>query len=311
MHPTCPPGTTLLAGCLIGLVVTAGVTGQPKSSAAETTDKPRQYEYGPESRRRPNVPRGTVTEYVWKNSKVYPGTIRRYWIYVPAQYRPEQPAALMVFQDGHAYVAEDGQFRVPVVFDNLIAEGDLPVIIGVFVDPGHRKKQLPPKPGWRPRPENRSVEYDSLGDRYATFLLTEILPEVEKRYNVSHDPDRRAICGISSGGICAFTVAWERPDQFHKVMCHVGSFVDIRGGHHYPALIRKTERKPLRVFLQSGRFDLDNQFGNWPLANKQMAAALRFAGYDVKFVFGDGGHNGNHGGAILPDSLRWLWRTDD
>ncbi len=273
--------------------------------------KPKEYAYGPESRRQPDVPRGTVTEHVWKDSRVYPGTIRRYWVYVPAQYRPEQPAALMVFQDGHAYVAEDGQFRVPIVFDNLIAKGDLPVIIGVFVDPGHLKKELPPRPGWRPRPENRSVEYDALGDRYATFLLTEILPQGEKDYNITRDPDQRAICGISSGGICAFTVAWERPDQFRKVMSHVGSFVDIRGGHHYPALIRKTERKPLRVFLQSGRFDLNNRFGNWPLANRQMAAALQYAGYDVKFVFGDGGHNGNHGGAILPDSLRWLWRDAD
>lgn len=278
---------------------------------AVSVPKPREYDYGPDSQRQPDVPRGTVTEHVWKDSKVYPGTIRRYWVYVPAQYRPREPAALMVFQDGHAYVAEDGQFRVPIVFDNLIAGGDLPVLIGVFVDPGHLAKELPPRPGWRPRPENRSVEYDSLGDRYATFLLTEILPQVEKDYNISRDPEQRAICGISSGGICAFTVAWERPDQFRKVMSHVGSFVDIRGGHHYPALIRKTERKPLRVFLQSGRFDLDNRFGNWPLANRQMAAALRYAGYDVKFVFGDGGHNGNHGGAILPDSLRWLWRTGD
>lgn len=275
----------------------------PAAMAEEKT-----YEYGPDSQRQEGVPRGQVTQFVWQDSKVYPGTIRRYWVYVPAQYRPEEPAALMVFQDGHAYVDEQGQFRVPIVFDNLIHRRQMPVTIGVFVDPGHLKPQLPDKPGWRPRPENRSVEYDSLSPDYATFLLTEILPAVKKRWNITDDPERRAICGISSGGICAFTVAWQRPDQFRKVVSHVGSFVDIRGGHNYPPMIRKTPRKSLRVFLQDGANDLDNQFGNWPLANQQMAAALKYAKYDYQFVFGEGGHNGNHGGAILPDTLRWLWR---
>ena len=140
------------------------------------------------------------------------------------------------------------------------------------------------------------------------FLLDEMLPEVGRKYNLTKDPEGRAICGVSSGGICAFTVAWERPDQFRKVMSHIGSFTNIRGGHVYPALIRKTERKPLRVFLQDGSNDLDNGAGNWPLANQQMAAALKFAGYDYRFEFGDGGHTHKHGGALLPDSLRWLWR---
>jgi enterochelin esterase-like enzyme len=154
----------------------------------------------------------------------------------------------------------------------------------------------------------RSFEYDSLGDRYVVFLLEELLPEVAKRWRFTEDPTGRAIAGISSGGICAFTAAWERPDRFGKVLSHVGSFVNIRGGHNYPALIRKTERKPLRVYLQDGRNDLDNLHGHWPLANQQMAAALKFMGYDLHFEFGDGGHNGKHGGAILPESLRWLWR---
>ncbi|MEZ6065132.1 MAG: alpha/beta hydrolase-fold protein [Planctomycetaceae bacterium] len=267
-----------------------------------------EYTLGPDSQRQEGVPRGTVTEHQWRDSQVFPGTIRRYWTYVPAQYDAAKPAAVMVFQDGHAYVAEQGQFRVPVVFDNLIHAGDMPVTIGIFIDPGSKQQQLPEKPGWNPRPENRSFEYDTLSADYATFLLDEILPAVAKDYNLTDDPNQRAICGISSGGICAFTVAWERPDAFRKVLSHVGSFTNIRGGHVYPALIRKTEPKPIRIFLQDGSGDLDNAHGNWPLANQQMAAALKFAKYDYEFVYGSGAHNGIHGGAILPDSLRWLWR---
>ncbi|MCB1091424.1 MAG: esterase family protein [Verrucomicrobiae bacterium] len=273
--------------------------------------KPKEYPLGPDSMRKEGVPKGTVTKQVWK-SQIYPGTIREYYVYVPAQYDPKgkDPAALMVFQDGHAYVAEEGQFRVPTVFDNLIAAGDMPVTIGIFVNPGWFAETLDAPQGWK-APQgvgsNRSVEYDTLDATYASFLETEILPEIAKTYRLTSDPDRRAICGISSGGICAFTAAWERPDLFHKVLSHVGSFTNIRGGNAYPFLIRKTERKPLRVFLQEGVNDLDNEHGNWPLSNREMAAALTFMGYDHEFVLGEGAHNGNHGGAILPDSLRWLW----
>ncbi len=268
-----------------------------------------RYPHGPDSFRQEGVPRGKVTEHVWKESKVFPGTIRRYYVYVPAQYDAAKPAALMVFQDGHAYVSEDGDFRVPVVFDNLIHKGEMPVAVGVFVDPGHKKSELPPEPGWRPQPENRSVEYDTLSGDYANFLLTEILPVVSKEHPFTEDPNGRAICGMSSGGICAFTVAWERPGAFRKVLSHIGSFTNIRGGDRYPGMIRKgSEKRPMRIFLQDGSNDLDNEHGNWSLANKQMYAALTFREYDVKFVYGEGEHNGNHGGAILPDSLRWLWR---
>jgi enterochelin esterase family protein len=217
----------------------------------------------------------------------------------------------MVFQDGHAYVDPEGPFRAPVVLDNLIAAGDLPLIVAIFVDPGHLADELPPAPGWQPTPANRSFEYDTLSDQYARFLLEELLPTVGRDLRLTDDPERRAIGGISSGGICAWTVAWERPDAFRKVLSHVGSFVNIRGGHVYPALIRKTPPKPLRVFLQGGAGDLDNEHGHWPLANQQMAAALRFAGYDYRFEFGEGGHSGAHGGAILPEALRWLWRDAD
>ncbi len=262
------------------------------------------YKLGPDSERHDGVPKGEVTKFSFTNSVVFPGTVRDYWIYVPAQYDATKPACLMVFQDGGGYVSEQGQFRVPVVFDNLIQKKEMPVTIGLFINPG----RIPPaEPNQRAR-DNRSFEYDSLGDRYAHFLLDELLPEVTKKYNLVKEPTGRAICGISSGGICAWTVAWERPDQFGKVLTHVGSFTNIRGGYPYPAMIRHEEKKPIRVFLQDGANDLDNLHGNWPLANKDMAAALKFKGYDYKFEFGDGGHNGKHGGAILPDSLRWLWR---
>lgn len=259
------------------------------------------------------VEQGKVTEHVFKDSKVFPGTIRRYWVYVPAQHAKlaaDQSAALMVFQDGHAYVNENGEHRVPIVFDNLIHKGEMPVTVAIFVDPGHKKDKLPEKAGWQPQPENRSFEYDTLSGDYAKFLLEEIIPAVVKEHGVriSENPKRRAICGISSGGICAWTVAWERPEAFGKVLSHIGSFTNIRGGHVYPALIRKTKPKPIRIFLQDGDKDLDNAHGNWWLSNLQMEAALKFAKYDHKFVGGKGEHNGKHGGAILPDSLRWLWR---
>ncbi|WP_342190244.1 alpha/beta hydrolase-fold protein [Stieleria varia] len=269
--------------------------------------EPAPYEHGPDSQVDDSVPKGKVTQHTWLESNVYPGTKRRYSVYVPAQYDGKTPAALMVFQDGHAFEGVDGDFRLPVVFDNLIAKGDMPVTIAVMIDPGH-KGELPETRGWRPQPANRSVEYDSVTGDYAEFLLTEILPEVEKEYSITKNPELRAVCGNSSGGICAMSVAWFRPDQFRKVLSHIGSFVDLRGGHAYPPMIRKSKKKPIRVFLQDGENDLDNPFGNWPLANQQMAKALAFKDYDYRFVMGTGAHNGNHGGAIFPDSLRWLWR---
>ncbi|MCB1231473.1 MAG: esterase family protein [Verrucomicrobiae bacterium] len=261
------------------------------------------YQPGPDAERKEGVPQGKVTQSTWE-SQIFPGTVRDYWVYVPAQYDGSKPAAVMVFFDGGGFVNEKGHSRVPIVFDNLIHAGDMPVTIGVFINPG----VVPPeKEGAEPR-KNRSFEYDTLSDQNARFLLEEILPEVAKSYQLTENPDARAVCGNSSGGIAAFTVAWERPDAFRKVVSHIGSFTNIRGGYVYEALIRKEDPKPLRVFLQDGANDLDNLHGNWPLANKQMAAALEFSGYDYKFVLGTGGHSGRHGGAILPDTLRWLWR---
>ena len=262
------------------------------------------YKLGPDSMRQEGVPQGTVTKDVW-HSKVFPETVRDYWVYVPKQYDGNKPACVMVFQDGHTYVGEKGDFCVPVVFDNLIHKGEMPVTIGVFINPGHVASN-------RLRIRGEPATAASSTTRSATNMPGSCWRRSCRRsaskYKLTEDPECRAICGISSGGICAFTVAWQRPDAFRKVLSHVGSFTNIRGGHVYPALVRSTPAKPIRVFLQDGSNDLDNQHGNWWLANLEMDAALKFKQYDYKFVGGTGKHSGKHGGAILPDSLRWLWR---
>ena len=267
------------------------------------TPAPGPFTLGPDSQRQAGVPRGVVTPHEWR-SAIFPGTVRDYWVYVPAQYTPDEPANVMVFQDGGGYVAEDGDKRAPVVFDNLIHQGKMPVTIGIFINPG----RFPPVAEGEEPISNRSFEYDTLSDQYARFLLEEILPTVSEKYRLTSEASGRAICGASSGGICSFTVAWERPEAFTKVLSHVGSFANIRGGHVYPTMVRNTPAKPIRVFLQAGSNDLDVGWGHWALANLEMAAALNFAGYDYRLEYGDGEHNTEHGGAILPQSLIWLWR---
>ena len=263
------------------------------------------YSLGPDSQRHPGVPQGKVSKFTFASSKVFPGTTREYWVYVPAQYDGSKPACVMIFQDGAGFASETGAWRVPVVFDNLIQQGAMPVTIAIMIDPG----VLPAAdPNTQQNRYNRSYEYDGLGDRYAKFLIDEILPEVSKQYKLSGDPDDRAIAGSSSGGIAAFTAAWERPDAFHRVLSFIGSFTNLRGGDTYANLIRKMEPKPLRVFLQDGENDLNIYSGSWYLANQAIAKSLEYAGYDVKFVVGTEGHNSKHGGAILPEALRWLWR---
>ena len=251
------------------------------------------------------VPRGEVRQGKFESSRIFPGTTREYFVYVPKQYDPARPACLMVCFDGAGFFRADGQFRLPTVFDNLIAKRDMPVTIAVGVTPGVVRAA---EPGAKDR-SNRSFEYDALGDTNARFVLDELLPAVTQGLNITTEPAGRAICGNSSGAIAAFTVAWERPDAFGKVISHIGSYTNIRGGFAYAGLIRQTKpAKPLRIFLQDGRNDLDNLHGNWPLANQELAAALKFAGYDHKLVIGEGGHSGKHGSAIFPDTLRWLWR---
>lgn len=263
------------------------------------------YEYSKDSLVQ-EVPKGKVTKHEWNESKIYPGTKREYLVYVPAQYDSTKPAALMVFQDGLRHADPEGNLRATTVMDNLIAKGEMPVTIGVFINPGRLENQKP-----KEKPRNRSVEYDSLGDSYARFLLEEILPEVEKEYKISADPKMRGIAGGSSGGICAWTVCWEKPESFGKALIWVGTFVDIRGGHNYPPMVRKTEKKAIRAYLLDGENDLDNKYGNWPLANQQMAAALKFSGYDYHFEYGKCFHGSKAAGAKLPEMLRWVWRDEE
>jgi enterochelin esterase-like enzyme len=257
------------------------------------------------SRVQAGVPQGEVVRRVFSGSNVFPGTTRDYWVYVPRQYTGEKPANLVVFQDGAGAVKLDGALRVPVVLDNLIAEGRLPVTVGVFVNPG----SVPAvKPGAAPR-SNRSFEYDSLGGLYAKFLEEELLPEALAGLNVTTDPAGRLAGGVSSGGVCAFTLGWERPDQFGLVLSGIGSFTNIRGGFVYPAEVRKTKSAPrkLRVWMQEGEADVDNLFGNWPLSNQDLAGALKYAGYDARFELTGGGHSGAGVGALLPEALLWLF----
>ncbi len=264
-----------------------------------------RYAHGPDSAPQPGVPAGQTIEFDWTSSAVYPGTSRKFWVHLPARYDPSQPAALMVFQDGRWYLDPDGEVRGATVLDNLVHRGDIPVTVGVFVDPGVFDGAAEPK--------NRNVEYDAFDDRYATFLLTEIIPQVTERYSISQDPRWWGICGGSSGGNCALTVAWLRPDRFRRVICCLSSFVQMPGGNPYPDLIRGVHRKPLRIFLQAGHRDLhwNEPERNWLASNLRVAAALAEAGYDFRLVLGDGGHSPNHGGVLLPDALRWLWRPLD
>jgi enterochelin esterase-like enzyme len=264
------------------------------------------YKLGPDSQPNPAVPKGELRTFTLKDSKAFPGTTREWSLYIPKQYDASKPACAMIFFDGPGYSKVDGGFRIPVVFDNLIAKKEMPVTVGIFIAPG----TIPAaEPGAKGR-SNRSYEYDSLGDLNARFVIEEIIPLVREQVKLTEDPAGWGTCGLSSSGIAAFTLAWEKPEKFGKVISFIGSFTNIRGGYVYPGLIRKTQKKPkpIRVFLQDGSNDLDNLHGNWPLSNQEMAAALKFAGYDYKFEYGTGGHSGRHGGAILPDALRWLWR---
>ena len=285
------------------------------------------YKLGPDSLVQPGVPQGKVTDWAKLPSEAYPGTLHDYCVYVPAQYDTARPAALMIFQDGQAFLRPTGDYRVPAVFDNLIYRREMPVTIAVFINPGRKPEQPEASASdWGDKSTNRPQEYNALDDNYARVIVDELLPVLNKTYNISKTPDDRAIGGASSGAIAAFTVAWHRPDQFHKVLSTIGSFTNIRGGHVYPELIRNAERKPIRIFLQDGVNDnrglrgegasaVYNADRDWHAQNIKMVAALTEKGYDVNFTWGIGTHSNKQGGAILPDMLRWLWRdyprTDD
>jgi len=291
------PSRHLLAFVLTSLIVPSALT---------QTNQPREnYPPHPDSQEQPGAPKGEVMKFTIENSKIFPGTWREYWVYVPAQYTADKPACVYVNQDGI-------QWNAPVVFDNLIHKKEMPVTIGVFVMHGRMKAANPEAALDR---FNRSFEYDGLGDNYARFILDELLPDVETKktsdgraIRLSKNGNDRAIGGSSSGAICAFTAAWERPDAFSRVFSAIGTYVGLRGGHNYSTLIRKYEPKPIRVFLQDGANDLNIYGGDWWMANQAMERSLAFAGYEVQHVWGEGQHSGRHGTAIFPDAMRWLWK---
>lgn len=274
------------------------------------------------------VPKGRLEGPFEFHSKIIEGTVRRYWVFVPAQYKPEEPAGVLVFHDGQRATHPKGVLRVHQVMENLIAKGEMPVSIGIFITPGNLSEHYPDDLGWS-NPNHRAPEYDAMDDRYARFLIDEMLPEVGKSYNLTDDPEKRCIGGTSSGAICAFTVAWHRPDEFRKVISFIGSYVSIGfrpdetpsklGGQDYPALIRREPIRPIRMYLQDGSNDLDNEWGHWFLANQQVLAALDYANvrddkrevdgprYEVEATWTDGVHNDDHGGALLPEAIRWLY----
>jgi predicted alpha/beta superfamily hydrolase len=285
------------------------------------------YLLGPDSEEHPGVPQGKVTGWETLPSEAYPGTLHDFCVYVPAQYDPSTAASLMIFQDGQAWLRATGDIRAPAVFDNLIYRREIPVTIVVFINPGRTPDQ-PVATGseWGDHSSNRPQEYNALDDKYAKVIVDELLPVLNQRYTLSKNPDDHAIGGASSGAIAAFTVAWHRPDQFHKVLSTVGSFTNIRGGDAYPGIIEGADRKPLRVYLLDGVNDNrgvrpkapDSTYDprrDWHALNIKVLAALTSKGYDVNYCWGIGPHSQNMAGAMLPEMLRWLWRdyprTDD
>jgi len=293
--------------------------------------KPGEYPPTADSIPQPGVPKGKLIGPLEFKSKVIAGTVRRYWIYVPAKYDANNPPNLLVFQDGQRAINPQGPLNIPVVLDNLIAKGDIPATLGVFITPGNTGTEHYPDNLGTGNPNHRAPEYDALSDAYTRMLIDEILPEVAKTYKFTDDPKRRAIGGTSSGAICAWTVAWHRPDAFGNVISMIGSYTSIGyhpatatepmipGGDTYPGLIRKNSIRPIRIFLQDGTADLNNEHGNWHLANEQMLSSLQWANanadekkipgarYDVRYEWGDGAHSDVHGGWLLPGILRWMF----
>lgn len=275
------------------------------------------FKLGPDSLRQEGVPHGEVNGPHVLPSKVFEGTQHTYWVYVPAQYNAEKPCSLMIFNDGHAFMNENGSARTTNVIDNLVHRREIPVMIAVFINPGRRPDQ--PEPSaieWGDRTTNRGVEYNSLDDRYARVITEELMPELYAKYNISKEAKDHGIGGCSSGAIAAFTVAWERPNQFSKVLSTVGSFTDIRGGHKYSDIVRESEKKPIRVFFQDGRNDNRgrrrggkyDETWDWFLQNVRLVEAMTEKGYDINYSWSIGRHGLKPGGVIMPEMMRWLWR---
>jgi enterochelin esterase-like enzyme len=298
----------------LGIMLAAAFSISATNSYAAGEDA--FYKLGPDSLPQEGVPKGELRGPFVIPSQAFPGTQHTYWVYVPAQYDSKQPAALMIFNDGQAMIATNGDVRVPNVLDNLIWRREIPVIITVFINPGRTPEQPEPNPReWGDRTTNRPEEYNRLNDKYARVIVDELMPVLRKEYNLSTDPDMHAIAGTSSGAIAAFTVAWERPDQFHKVISVVGSFVNLRGGDVYPEKILASERKPIRAFFVDGVNDnrafRDGKYDptkDWHYQNVRLVEALTRKGYEVNYTWGIGLHGQKQGGAMMPDMMRWLWR---
>jgi enterochelin esterase-like enzyme len=298
----------------------SGTGGIAKSPATQPPNPDAFYSLGPDSLPQDGVPKGEIRGPFTLPSNAYPGTQHTYWIYVPAQYDPAIATSLMIYNDGQAFMNPNGDIRAQNVMDNLIFRRELPVMIGVFINPGRRPDQPEPNANeWGDHTTNRPTEYNSLDDKYASVIVDELMPVLYKQFNISKDPERHGIGGSSSGAIAAFTVAWERPNEFRKVLSNVGSFVDLRGGNAYPDIIRKTDKKPIRVFLCDGRNDnrgegpdgAYNQARDWFYQNVRMMQALTAKGYDLNYTWGINKHGQKMGGAIMPDMMRWLWRDHE
>lgn len=293
---------------LVALIVATTATAQTRLTRDPLP--PAKYSLGADSLPQKDVPKGKLEGPVLFKSKIIKDTVRKCWVYVPAQYDDKKPANVFVFHDGARAINPNGVIRAPQVLENLIAKKQIPVTIGIFITPGQKGENFPDSIGTG-NPDNRSVEYDSLGDAFAKMLIDEILPEVGKTYKLASEPENRAIGGSSSGGICALNVAWERPKEFRNVISFIGSFTNLRGGHVYPDMIKKADKKPLRVFLQDGELDNrspQNLDRDWYLQNQKMIEALKEKQYDYAAVVGKGAHSDDHGGAMLPYMLRWIWR---
>jgi len=294
----------------------APATAQAAANAPAGPNTDMHYQLGPDSLPREGVPKGELRGPFVLPSQAYPGTQHTYWIYVPAQYDAAVPASLMIFNDGQALKNMEGDIRAPNVLDNLIYRREIPVMLAVFINPGRTPEQPEPTPQeWGDRTTNRPTEYNTLDDKYARVIVDELMPVLNKDYNIAKDPERRGIGGVSSGAIAAFTVAWERPGEFRKVLSIVGSFTNIRGGDAYTDIVRKSDRKPLRIYLQDGRNDnrgvrngVYDQRRDWFFQNVRLMQALTEKGYDVTYTWGIGKHGSKQGGAIFPDMMRWLWR---
>jgi enterochelin esterase-like enzyme len=292
-------------------------TQAQRPAMAPTANTDIYYHLAPDAFSQEGVPVGEISGPFTLPSQAYPGTQHTYWVYVPAQYNPTIPASLMIYNDGQAFKAPDGDVRAQVVMDNLIYRREIPVMIAVFINPGRRPDQPEPTTSnWGDKDTNRPTEYNTLDDKYARVIVDELLPVLYKEYNISKDPERHGIGGSSSGAIAAFTVAWERPDVFRKVLSNVGSFTNIRGGNAYPDVIRSSEKKPLRVYLVDGRNDnrslyadgTYDQARDWFYQNVRMQQALTEKGYDVNYTWGIQRHGQKILQTVFPDMLRWLWR---